>query len=303
VKRGVSPAAWLALAIATATCVPSLGPGDALVTSTRILAVRADPAEAAPGTRVSFAALVAGPSGGVAGADIAWSFCTAPEPITEDNAVSNACLGASALVPAGAGATASAATPRAACSIFGPDTSSAGFRPRDPDTTGGYYQPLRLDLPGADSAFDLVRVHCDLPGASADEASAFAAAYGLNENPQLLPLVASVGGAATPLTRIPAGARVDLRAAWPASSAETFAYFDPSTQQVTRQRESMRVAWYTNAGSLDHESTGRASMDMATSTDDVWTAPSKAGGVTLWVVLRDSRGGVDYAQVDVTVVE
>jgi hypothetical protein len=91
-------------------------------------------------------------------------------------------------------------------------------------------------------------------------------------------------------------------ASWPASSAETFAYFDPSTQQVTQQRESMQVAWYANAGSLDSESTGRSSTDMATTTDNVWTAPSKAGVVSLWVVLRDSRGGVDYAQVDVTVV-
>jgi hypothetical protein len=283
--------------------VPSLGPGDALVTSRRILAVRADPAEAVPGARVSFSALVAGQAGTVTSAGIAWSFCTAPKPLTEDNVVSNACLGASSVVSAGVGPTASAATPRAGCSLFGPATASPGFRPRDPDATGGYYQPLRLDLPGADSAFALVRIHCDLPNASADAASAFAAAYTLNENPRLLPLVASVAGAATPLTHIPAGARIGLRAAWPGASAETFAYFDPSTQQVTQQRESLRVAWYTNAGSLDTESTGRASTDMATTTDNVWTAPSNAGTVTLWVVLRDSRGGVDYAQVDVTVVE
>jgi hypothetical protein len=264
--------------------------------------VRADPAEAAPGTRVTFSALVAAPAGPVAGADIAWSFCTAPKPLTEDNVVSNACLGASALVTAGAGPTVSAATPRAGCSLFGPDTASPGFRPRDPDGTGGYYQPLRLDLQGTDSAFALVRIHCDLPDASADEASAFAAAYEMNQNPQLLPLAATVAGAAAPLTRIPAGARVRLRAAWPASSAETFAYFDPSTQEVTQQRESMQVAWYTDAGSLDSESTGRASTDMATTTDNVWTAPSTAGAYSLWIVLRDSRGGVDYAQGDVTVV-
>jgi hypothetical protein len=301
VRRGASPAVVVLAALAAA-CIPSLGPGDSLVTSTRILAVRADPAEAAPGTRVTFGALVAAPSGAVAGPDIAWSFCTAPKPLTEDNVVSDACLGASALVTAGAGAIVSAATPRAGCSLFGPDTASPGFRPRDPDGTGGYYQPLRLDLQGADSAFALVRIHCDLPNASADEASAFAAAYKMNENPQLLPLAATVAGAATPLTRIPAGARVGLRATWAASSAETFAYFDPSTQEVTQQRESMQVAWYANAGSFDGESTGRASTDMATTTDNVWTAPSRAGAYSFWIVLRDSRGGVDWAQVDVTVV-
>jgi hypothetical protein len=293
----------LALAASTATCVPSLGPGDALVTSTRILAVRADPAEAAPGTGVTFTALVASPSGTVAGADVTWSFCSAPKPLTDDNVVSDACLGSASLVAAGHGPAVTAATPGNGCSVFGPDTASTGFRPRDPDATGGFYQPLRLDLAGTDSAFELARIHCDLPNADAASATAFAAAYTLNQNPQLLPLTATVSGAPVALTAIPAGARVTLEASWPAASAETFAYFDPSSQTVTSQRESMQVAWYASAGTLDTESTGRASDDMTTATDDGWSAPGSAGTAHLWVVLRDSRGGVDYAQVDLGVVQ
>jgi hypothetical protein len=293
----------LAVAVATTTCVPSLGPGDALITSTRILAVRADPAEAGPGTHVTFAALVASPGGSVGAADVAWSFCTAPKPLTDDNVVSGACLGSSALVPAGDGAIVTAVTPSNGCSVFGPDTASTGFRPRDPDATGGFYQPLRLDLPGTDSAFELARIHCDLPNADAASASAFAAAYTLNENPRLSPLTASIGGAPVALAAIPAGARVTLEASWPASSAESFAYFDPSSQTVTTQRESMHVAWYASGGALDSESTGRSSDDMATSTDDAWVAPAVAGVVHVWIVLRDSRGGVDYAQYDLGVVQ
>ena len=72
----------MAFLVGTATCVPSLGPGDSLITSTRILAVRADPAEAAPGTSVTFTAFVASPGGTVTGADIGWSFCSASKPLT-----------------------------------------------------------------------------------------------------------------------------------------------------------------------------------------------------------------------------
>jgi len=291
----------MVLVAATVTCVPALGPGDSLITSTRILAVRADPAEAVPGTKVTFTSFVAGPGGTVTNAGIDWSFCTAPKPLTEDNVVSNVCLGSSSLVAAGVGPTAMAATPSNGCSVFGPDVGSAGLRPRDPDGTGGYYQPLRADLTGSDTDFELARIHCDLANADAAAATAFAAAYTLNLNPQLLPLTATQAGTPVALTAIPPGARITLEASWPGASAETFAFFDPVSQTVTSQRESMQVAWYSSGGALDTESTGRASDDPATTSDDGWDAPGAAGTVHLWIVLRDSRGGVDFAEYDLVV--
>jgi hypothetical protein len=302
--RSVALALALAHVAATATCVPTLGPGDSLVTSTRILAVRADPAEAAPGASVTFTSLVAGPDGTVAGASPTWSFCTAPKPLTEDNVVASACLTSpDALVAAGTGPTVTATTPGDGCKVFGPDTGSAGLRPRDPDATGGYYQPLRVELDGTGGAIALARIHCDLANADVASVSAFTSAYVLNQNPQLSPLTATLGGAPAVLTAIPAGARVTLEASWPDASAEVFAYFDPASQTVTSQRESMQVAWYATGGTLDTESTGRASDDLATTSDDGWTAPGSAGTVHLWIVLRDSRGGVDFAGYDAVVVE
>ncbi len=288
---------------ATATCIPPLGPGDSLITSTRILAIRAAPAEAVPGTLVKFTSLVASPRGTVTGARIDWDFCTAPLPLTDNNVVSDACLGSSSLVAAGSGPTTTVATPGDGCSVFGPDTSSAGLRPRDPDSTGGYYQPLRADLAGADSAFELARMHCDLANADAADASAFAAAYRLNRNPELLPLTATLDGESTALSAIPMGARITLQASWPPESAETFAYFDPVSQTITTQREAMQVAWYSSGGALDTQSTGRASDDLATTTDNAWDPPDAAGTVHLWIVLRDSRGGVDFAAYDLVVHE
>jgi hypothetical protein len=300
VRRLGRPASLVALGIAA--CIPSLGPGDALVTAPRILAVRADPAEAAPGAKVKFTALVASPAGTQTQAAIQWDFCTAPKPLTEDNVVANACLtDPSSLVPAGSGVSIDVATPHTSCSIFGPDVGTTGARPRDPDGTGGYYQPLLASLPGTDGAIELTRIHCDLANADAASATAFAKQYKLNQNPQLLPIAGTVGGAASSLSAIPSGARVTLHASWPASSAETFAYFDPSSQTVTTQREAMQVAWYASGGTLDTESTGRASSDMATMSDDGWTAPGTSGVVHLWVVLRDSRGGVDFLEQDLVV--
>ena len=170
---------------------PSLGPGDALITSTRILAVRADPAEADPGTQVTFTSLVASPSGTVASAAIAWSFCDGAEAADgEQRRLERVLDGV-----------------RARLGRHGADDhrNLAGRRllalrsrhhlgrsaPDDPDGTGGYYQPLRLDLAGADVAFELARIHCDLPDADATVASAFAAAYRPNQNPVLLPLTAT----------------------------------------------------------------------------------------------------------------
>jgi hypothetical protein len=292
----------LALGLAASTCVPILASDDSLITSSRILAVRANPAEAVPGTSTTFTSLVASPSGTVTNAEVDWSFCTAPKPLTEDNIVSSVCLGPDSFLDAGSGPSTTAKTPSDGCSVFGPDVGSAGLRPRDPDATGGYYVPLRADLAGSDTAFELARIHCDLSNAAAADATAFAMAYKLNLNPQLLPLTATVDQSPIALTTVHIGTRVALEASWLEASAETFAYFDPVLQVITSQRESMQVAWYSTGGAFDTESTGRASNDPATTSNNRWLAPSVAGTVHLWIVLRDSRGGTDFATYDVVVI-
>ncbi len=313
-KRLAVVAVTLLVAGAAVRCIPALGPGDSLITSPRILAVRAVPAEAVPGTKVTFTALVAGPGGTEdAGVAVAWSFCNTPKPLTQDNVVSNACVGdgpgvgdAAPLSGVGVGLSVTAKTPSKGCSIFGPDVGSMGLRPRDPDTTGGYYQPLLATLAGAggaDEAIELARIHCDLANASGDTVTQFAKLYHDNQNPTLLPLTATLAGAAVSLSAIPASAHVVLQASWPAASAETFAYYDPATQAIGSQREAMQVAWYSSGGTLGTESTGRAADDLATTSDNGWTAPAQAGTAHLWIVLRDSRGGVDYVSQDVVVTQ
>jgi hypothetical protein len=295
-------AASAALVACAFSCVPNLSNDDSLIDSTRVLAVRADPAEAKPGAAVTFTALVAAPTGTIPSAPITWDFCTAPKPLTDDNIVSDACLDAPSLVPAGSGESTVATTPSNGCSLFGPDTPPGGFRPVSPDGTGGYYQPLRAELAGTDATFELARILCDLADAPSAAVIQFNESYHANLNPTLAPLTATIGGATASLDSVPAGSRVILTVSWPPASAETYAYFDPSSQAVVLRRESMQVAWYATAGSLDTESTGRAEGDLATQTTDGWSAPRSAGTAHLWVVLRDSRGGVAFASYDVNVV-
>lgn len=287
--------------MALQACVPDLGSTDAVVTAQRILAVRANPPDAKPGASVTFTALVASPDGTVKAPSIAWSFCDAPKALTEDNIVSNACFDASSLAGVGSGDQVTATMPANACSLFGPDSPATGLRPRDPDPTGGYYQPLYADLSGVQPAFALVRVRCDLANASSTAAAAFAKAYLPNKNPTLLPLIASVDGARVSFAAVRSGSHVDLTASWASASAETYAYYDPAADAVVTKREAMSVAWYASGGTLKDESTGRAEGDLETTSENTWTAPTAAGAAHLWVVLRDSRGGVDFATVDATV--
>jgi hypothetical protein len=281
--------------IAAASCRPDLGANDGLVTRPVVLAVKAEPPEAAAGASATYTALVASPASSAPDGAVAWRFCTAALPPTADNAVSPDCFDPASLVTAGAGSPIVTSTPAGACAVFGPVTPSHGARPPDPDATGGYYQPLRVDVAGADPAFYLARIACGLGAAPADTVAAFTQAYEPNANPRLAPVTAALGPEAVAFDAIPAGATVTLHARWGAADAETYAYFDPATQTLTTKREAMQVAWHATAGTFAAESTGRSETDFATTSDDAWTAPTDAGAVTLWVVLRDSRGGVDFA--------
>jgi hypothetical protein len=66
----------------------------------------------------------------------------------------------------------------------------------------------------------------------------------------------------------------------------------------------MRLAWFATSGEFDHDRTGRAETEMETTSDNTWTAPTvtEATPVHLWLLLRDSRGGVDFAGYHLTVV-
>jgi hypothetical protein len=190
-------------------------------------------------------------------------------------------------------------------------------RPRDPDATGGYYVPLRANTVAADGAdllgFAFERIQCNLANAPSDVARAFNMTY----LPTLSPVIADVvldpdGAPATALgangappegQSAASGAALTLRTAWTADSAETYVRYDPTTRALIMPREALRVSWFATAGKYEHDRTGRTGDELDLFTDNVWTAPVVAAPtlVHFWVVLRDERGGVDYATFDLTV--
>jgi hypothetical protein len=264
----------------------------AIVDAPRVLAIVAEPAEARPGAAVTYRALVGGPQGTLDAAP-RWSYCTAPKPPTEDNVVSVSCAAGDALQPLGEAPAVTATLPADACTRFGPEVPPGNFRPRDPDPTGGFYQPVRADVDPL-VAFGLSRITCKLANTTADVSREYELGYVANQNPTLeLP-----GEAA--LAAVPAHADVALTAAWPAEAAETYLYFDPLAQALAWRREAMRLSWFATGGALAVDASAVGEDDPATSVATTWRTPGP-GPATLWLVLRDSRGGVATRAVPVIV--
>lgn len=261
----------------------------------------AEPAEVAPGEPTDVRVLVAGADGTVIEPQAYYSLCLSPKPPAENGAVNSVCW-ADAYVPVGGpGASQRVVVPKDACARFGPDTPSGGeLRPRDADATGGYFQPVRIAIPEL-AAFGFVRIRCALPNAAADVALSFKKAYQPNVNPTLSSLALAAGGAALSPDAVPRDADVILSVDWGAS-AETFLRYDRDALALVEEREAMRVSWFVTAGELEADATGRDANDAATSTEVGWRSPTEPGLVHLWAVVRDSRGGAAWVELDVTVL-
>ncbi|MEO8213218.1 MAG: hypothetical protein ABI560_08495 [Myxococcales bacterium] len=325
------PLAYVAAVIALLVgCKPDLGIPPSLIDGPQLLDVHATPAEVKPGAEVALEALMVDGAGTVA-APIAWTICRSPKPPAESNAVSRACLDQPDDGPASPG-PGSVTIPLDACSLFGPLTPPAqagqpAVRPRDPDATGGFYQPVRAAARGLAGTtgqdllgFALVRISCALANAPLEVSKAFNdpdTGYRANVAPRIdsITLVDATGvewplfapGEAFAPPTVRAGEKVVLRAAWTDAAAEVFPVFDRAARTLVDTREALRVSWFTTAGEYLHDRTGRASEDRELSSENSWTAPvmggapEASGSVHFWAVLRDSRGGSDFASFQVTV--
>lgn len=222
------------LLLAASGCRPEIEGRPSLVEGERILAVRSTPAEAKPNTSVSYEALFVSPDGTLSGESLAWALCNERKPLTQSGTISNSCLvdEADVLQALGEGGAVTAMLPRTVCETFGPTprTPKPGepkFRPVDPDTTGGYYQPVRV-LARAERALfadGMTRLACGLGGATQPQTAEFNRRYRPNENPRLdsLRLVRDDGSEALlddaaggEPPRVSREERVRLRADWSA---------------------------------------------------------------------------------------
>ena len=295
-----------------AACDHALDPARlAIIDQPRLLAIVADPTEVKPGATVTYTPLVATPDGPLLADPPHWAFCTAGKPPSEDNAVAPACLGDGALVDLGTSPTVTATIPMDACATFGPDVpSSSGsgagtaLRPRDPDPTGGYYQPVRADVDDL-QAFAMSRITCNLPTAPNDVAHDYQTMYVANAAPALAPLAmhdAATGEPIDPTAPIAAGRDVALVASWPAGAAEDYLWYDPVAQALVTRHEGMRVSWFATGGAIDVDSSGVAEDDPQTlAVSTTWHAPTEPGPTWVFLVLRDTRGGLATQTIALTV--
>jgi hypothetical protein len=336
------------VACGVAACVPSLSDQTTSVAAPRLLAVQAEPPEAPTGAPFSMTALYVGPDGPESPSSIQWAICTLQNPLDQSGPINPACFQAAStgLLALGSGATVKGTLPQDACELFGPESAppppgQPAARPTAPDTTGGFYLPVRLDLGAGQWSSASERIACQPVGVSQAVFVQFSNGYQLNANPTVsaLSFADTDGG----LTRIDGsapgsppvvsgGQHVSLEVEWPScpatpvcgdgicsagetvtacpkdcttpkgcGGAEPYLYIDPTSRQVTTRRETMSASFYATGGTFDDDSVGRDEDDPATDVVDGWTAPSAAGPVHLWVVLRDSRGGIGWSSATITV--
>jgi hypothetical protein len=227
--RSSAALVWLAFA----ACRPDTEGGAALIDSPRVLAIRSVPAEVEPGKPVAYSALYATPdSDSNSGASrLSWALCTARKPLAVAGPIALECLEPSGpdMIPLGEGPMAMGMLPADGCRVFGPSPPAPKMgepaaRPADPDSTGGYFQPLRVRAPesNAEYAIGFTRLLCGPGSATQEQGFEFARSYRPNENPELSGGVQvdpdgdsrELSESAEEPTLIAAGERVTLRAAW-----------------------------------------------------------------------------------------
>lgn len=311
-------------------CVPEFEEDLSRVSSGTILAVRAEPAEVKESQRVSLGALVATDPDEPFDDTPTFRFCVARKPLSELGPVDTSCLSegdeSEALVLLGSGEQVEAVVPETACMSFGPrrpppEPGKPAARPVDPDPTGGYYQPVVAKVGDTPSVLGAVRLDCGIIGANRDQVIEYNQRFRANLNPAVATLEIRQGNrwveltpvASGDVTRVRGSVQSNLRVTWKdcdeqapeceeeecsppvegCAGAETYVSFDSRNRTIVERRESLSASWYANDGTFETYRS-EPSSEGATSATNSWTAPRRAGRVSLWVVLRDGRGGVGW---------
>jgi len=234
---------WLAIRycigmfpLAVVACKPDLEGRPSLVDAPRVIAIRSTAAEIAPGGEVTYDVLVAKPVDDPSNPTFDWALCLIQKPLASSGPISDECLVQSgpALSALGSSESVTATIPKDSCQRFGPETppQKAGepsLRAADPDTTGGYYQPVRLLVgynPG-DTEYEVgvTRLLCGIGGGVTQEQSGtFNQDYRANQNPRVEQVnlkrasdetVTLSLGSADPAASLSPGEVVTLEAIWP----------------------------------------------------------------------------------------
>jgi hypothetical protein len=271
---------WLPCLVLLCACRPNPFAPASHLEGLRIVAVRAQPPEVAPGDSVTLDALAvntddAADGGGI---EIDWNACTLPS-LPGSTSIPPQCIQSASgkyLVPLGHGLEVTGQVPPI-------DLSKLGLA----DSSGGIYLPIRARAKSpsdeVDAAYHLRVSHA---GAAA------------NRNPKLTDLLlVAAGGSTTALhedtpVTVHASDRLTLRASFSKDSAESYSL--PPPHQTEKVTELLRVSWFATAGSFSQPATGQSKPDT------VWRAdqylPARGTRIEIFAVARDERGGTDFAR-------
>ncbi|RYZ02475.1 MAG: hypothetical protein EOO73_31575 [Myxococcales bacterium] len=323
--------------LSVGACVPEFDTDLSQISAPRVLAIAASPAEAAGRQTVTLSALVVGPDGeptpvldwrvclarkALTELGPVSPACLEPRPASAD---------VQRLPP---GNSAEFALDQDVCRSFGPlrPTPKPGEpagRPVDADVTGGFYQPVVGTLDDS-VTLGAVRITCDPINVNRDQALEYKERYRPNEAPRIASV--SIGDDALvpddAAFELPLGP-TRLRARWnecPTESAcgdglcteredkatcaedceaphgctgaEPYVWYDRENQRVAPRHEGISVAWYTSNGRFESEQTGldENEAQRRTDTENVWQ-PARPGPATVWLVIRDTRGGLSWKTV------
>jgi hypothetical protein len=261
----------LALVLMVSGCGSTFDP-ESHLSGLRVLGIKADPPEVAPGATTTLTPLLFDSSGETATID--WAFCT-KSPGPSGDSVEPDCLTndtAAYLIQLGSGPTMTAIVPPLTLSDF-----------PAPDETGGVYLPVRARIRTPSHAVDAIehlRIHF--------------APTAPNQNPMITGLFEG-DGTAMPLdenTPVPVQAhgQLSLHSSFAAASTETYPIVD-STSNVSMVQEVLTLSWYSSAGSFDDSAAG---PDVANPFTVDNYLPAAGSVIDLFVVGRDNRGGIDW---------
>lgn len=287
---------FIGLIFVLSSCLPDLGSPQSLIEGPRILAIRSDPAEVFPGESVWLTIVAADALGPVETAAAEWAFCATPKAPVENNVVDDACLRSDVRAIAGNSQRVMATVPDDACALFGPLLPPSGpgdpqARPRDADVTGGYYQPVRVQVLGL-QAIGLVRIRCGVALATPDVASRFQTRYVPNLNPSSGTVRFFDGAQPLGPSSLPAGRSIFVRFLIPAESRERYLRLDLATRDLAEDEETLAVSWLSSTGRFALARTWTHSAGILEESVNTWTVPNEPGAHLFWTVVRDSRGGV-----------
>jgi hypothetical protein len=245
-------------------------PPVTFVAGLRVLGIKADPPQIAPGASTTVDALTVDTDGSMPTAS--WSACFLPP--LPGQTVNTGCIdgsSASELQPIGDGLTISFVMPPVT-----PDSLGA------PDVTGGVYLPLVAGVDASPQALTAV-YRLRLADAGPPNANpTIAGVFSIDASGAM--------SALDPTAPMPvqSGDALSLTVTFAPDSAQTY-----TAAEGTATTEMLTTSWFCTAGELSVEKTSATQPETVLHLDQ--RLPSAGAQIDLYAVARDERGGTDFA--------